>query len=165
MTVNGESEMEEEVVAENVEVNSGFVGVVQAQNDVSLTSAGAGLVAAANNIRVEYGGAGALVSGGNLELTSGGGFVFITGGDLSIKQGGGQVLISGGSVNVEQGGAALMLTPNATLSKSYIMMLVSAKTNLADGSRVLLGTPQALALGAALGIVFAVLSRLIGRRG
>jgi hypothetical protein len=148
----------------DVEIRSGFAGVVEARN-ATLSSAAAGIVAAGVDAHVESGGASAMIAGRDMQLESGGGFVLISGGGMSIKQGGGQVLVSGGPVNIEQGGAAIMLTPSATLKRSGVMLLISGKTDLGEGSRVLLSAPQALALGAAFGIAFALVNRLLrGRR-
>ena len=145
---------------EDVEVRSGLVGVVEARN-ATISSAGAGVIAAGADARVQSGGASAMVAGRDFQVESGGGVVLVAGGGMNIKQGGGQVLVSGGPVNIEQGGAGIIFTPNATLKRSYVMVLLSAKTDLAEGSRVLMGAPQALALGAGIGLVFALLNRLI----
>jgi hypothetical protein len=83
---------------------------------------------------------------------------------MTIQGGGGTMLAAGRDLRVQGGGGALLFAGNATLEKSYVNVLISGNVTVGEGGRVLLSTPQALALGAALGAVFALVSSLLRRR-
>ncbi len=137
----------EEGQTRHVEVRSGVAGVVQA-GEVSITSGGV-LVAVAEQ---------------DIKIMSGGGSLLVAGRDMSITSGGGSLLVAGNNMNIQNGGGAAMITSNATLSRSFVGLLLCSKAEMHEGSRILLSTPQAAVLGAALGIVLAVAGRLL-RRG
>ena len=105
-----------------------------------------------------------MVAGGDVAVTAGGGAAFVAGGDMTITQGGGQYLVAGGTMRIAQGGGAILVAGQASVERGIVGLLVSGKTTLNQGARVLLTTPQAAALGAALGLVFAMASRWF-RRG
>jgi hypothetical protein len=73
----------------------------------------------------------------------------IVGGNLSIREGAVLIANVGGEVQVEN---------------SRVGLLVAQSGATLNNTQVLMTTQQALALGAALGAVFALLSRLLGRR-
>jgi hypothetical protein len=141
---NNEGNSPQEHEARAIEVRSGFVGIAQADS-VSITNGGAGAVIAGHDVTLTSGGANVLVAGGNMNITSGGGTLLVAGGPMRIEQGGGAILIAGEEVH---------------LARSYVGLLISGTANLKDGSRVLLTTPQAAALGAALGLVLALANLL-----
>jgi hypothetical protein len=130
-----------------VEVRSGFAPVVQAQ-EVSIKGGGALVIAAGNDIKI-MGGGGTLIGAGN---------------DISIVAGGGSVLKAGNNLSVQSGGGAALIANRATLSNSFVGLMLSRKVEMREGSRVLLGTPQAAALGAALGLIFALVGRWFRRK-
>lgn len=64
------------------------------------------------------------------------------------------------------GSAALVMAANEVAARGGLIgVLVSRQAHLAEGTRVLLNTRQALALGAAFGAVFALLGWLLRRGG
>jgi len=70
--------------------------------------------------------------------------------DLDVKQGGAGILKVGGEAQVENGTIGLLITgSDITL----------------NNSRILMTTPQAIALGAVFGAVYALLRMLLGRKG
>jgi hypothetical protein len=128
-------------------VSRSFVAVVQGE-DVKVSNSGAGVVSAGNDASLRQGGAAIIAAGRSME----------------VQQGGGQLMVAGGHMNVEQGGGMVMVASRASLKWSYVGVLISGSTELQEGTRVLLSTPQAAALGAALGLVLAVAGRLLSRR-
>lgn len=106
----------------------------------------------------------ALVSGRDLSVTAGGGQFLVAGRDLKVNQGGGQFLIAGKDLQVREGGGVVMIGKQARVEGSRIGLLISGETELGGDSQVIFNTPQAIALGAALGLAFAGLSFLIRRR-
>jgi hypothetical protein len=124
----------------------GFFPVVVG-DDVSVRQAGTTLVAAS----------------ANLDLHQGGTQLAVAGGDVTISQGGAQALLAGGAVQIHQGGAGIVLTPEVTASESFVGVVLAGSANL-ESSKVLLTTPQAAALGAALGLVCVGLGRLLRER-
>jgi hypothetical protein len=89
----------------------------------------------------------------------------IANGGVTIRQGGCGPLIANGDVSIEQGGTqSIIAAGGATLGdRAFVGVVVSPKVTVEEGGKVLLNTPQALALGAAAGVVFALVSRLVRR--
>lgn len=136
------------VNGENVKVERSGVGVVSARNEASLRQGGAAIIAAGHSVQVLQGGAPIMAAGS----------------EMRVMQGGGQLMLSGGRMQVERGGGLVVVANRATLRRSQVGVLISGSTQLQEGARVLLGTPQAMAFGAALGLVFALATRLLKGR-
>ena len=129
-------------------VERSLIGFVRAR-DVHLHQAAAGPVAAGGNLSILQGGCGPVIANGSVTIRQGGCGPLIANGDVSIEQGGTQSVIAAGG---------------ATLGDhAYVGLVLSPKVTVEDGGRVLMSTPQALAFGAAAGLVFALLSRLVRR--
>lgn len=148
----------------DVEVSRGFAGIVQGEN-VKVTNAGVGLISAGNDASLRQGGATIIAARGNMQVMQGGGQILAAGANMSVMQGGGQLLASGGYMRVEQGGGLAMIAYRASIRRSYVGVLISGSTQLQEGAKVLLGTTQAAVLGAAFGLVFALVGRLLKGRG
>ncbi len=133
--------------AELVSLDRSLAGLARA-NDVTIASGGAGVILAAHSAAISRGGAVGIVSGGSMTVT----------------QGGGQALVAGGSMTVIQGGGGVMVAGQASVEKSLVGVLICGRATLHDGVRVLLNTPQAIAMGVALGLALALASRWL-RRG
>ena len=134
--------------AGDVTVERALVGMVNGR-DVHLTQAGAGPVIASGQVSIHQAGCGPLMAGGDVSINQGGCGPVIAKGDVSIEQGGCQSVIAAGGVTLGR--------------QSFVGMVVSPRITVEDGARVLMNVPQAAAFGAALGAVFAVLSRLARR--
>jgi hypothetical protein len=130
---------------------------------VTLTGSAAGLLVAAADASVVQSGAAALVAGQDLHLTTGGGGVLVAGRDLTVRAGGGVVLVAGRDLRVARGGGGVLVASEAAVERGAVALLVAGRTTVADGGRVLLGLPQAAALGAALGLVLVLLGRWVRR--
>ncbi|HEX8227968.1 MAG TPA: hypothetical protein VF826_01505 [Chloroflexia bacterium] len=147
-----------------VEVSRGFAISANGEN-VKIANSGVGVVSAANEVSLRQGGVGVIGAGRSVQVLQGGAQIMVAGSEMRVMQGGGQLMIAGGYMRVEQGGGLIMVTSKASLRRSYVGVLISGSTQLQGGARVLLGTPQAAVFGAALGLVFALASRLLkGRR-
>jgi uncharacterized protein (DUF2345 family) len=149
------NEMDEEaggfasqISGENVTFGPGFAGVVAANQDVSMSNSGAFGIAA----------------GHDMQLSDGGGFAIAVGNDLDLMNGGAFVLNVGGNLEVTNGGGLVSVGNQMTAQNSFFGVLISNQTTLESGSKVLLDTKQALALGGALGVFFALLSWLLRRK-
>lgn len=71
----------------------------------------------------------------------------------------------GRNLDIQQGGAAVLVVgAKAQVKNSQIGLLIAKDEVTLENSRVLMTTQQALALGAALGAVCALVSRLLGRK-
>ena len=129
-------------------VERSLVGLVKAR-DVHLHQAAAGPIAAGGNLSILQGGCGPVIANGAVTIRQGGCGPMIANGDVSIEQGGTQSIIAAGG---------------ATLGDhAYVGLVLSPKVTVEEGAKVLMSTPQALAFGAAAGLVFAVLSRFVRR--
>ncbi len=120
-------------------------------------------IVAADSVTVRQAGVTAALSSGDMSMIQGGGNFAIAGGNLAITMGGSNALLAGGDVSIEQGGALLMGARSVSVRQGFVGAVVAANVELEE-SRVLLTTPQAAALGAALGFVVLVIGKLF-RRG
>lgn len=140
--------IESAAVPEPVNVVPGFALSISAKQDVKIEHAGALAVNAGRNAEIAYGGAMAINAGGSAD----------------IQYGGAWVINAGGAVDVDYGGAWVMnAAKGAALKNSTVGVLFSPKTELGEGARVILDTKQAIAFGAAFGVVFALLRWLLKR--
>jgi hypothetical protein len=133
--------------AEKVVVRNGFAGAIVGSSEAQVANGGALVIAAGNTMQVNGGGAGALLAGNSLHINGGGGWV----------------LVAGNSIPIQNGGGAVLIASQAEVTRGAVGVLRPGHTTLGEGARVLLNTPQALALGAACGMVFALVGR--GLRG
>ncbi|HSK08432.1 MAG TPA: hypothetical protein VK911_02560 [Vicinamibacterales bacterium] len=97
-----------------------------------------------------------VVYGNEVEVKQGGGLIFIAKDELEIEQGGGQWMIGLRELEVEQGGCAVMIAGSAKVERGFIGVLLSGRTELKEGARVLMTLPQAIVAGAAAGVVLAL---------
>ena len=88
-----------------------------------------------------------LLAGGSATLDQAGGGTIVAGGDASISDGAVGNLVAAGGARVEKSRVGVLLTPSATINDSEIVV----------------GTQQAIAIGAAAGIVVMILGRLLRR--
>ena len=82
---------------------------------------------------------------------------------VSVTQGGIGVAACRGELVLQQGSAAVVAAQSAQISDSAVGVLLARQVN-AQNVRVLLGTREALAFGAAAGVVLWLLRRWGGRR-
>jgi hypothetical protein len=148
---------------EHIEHRNGLVGTIRG-TEVTMQKGVVGVLAGSNNASHVAGPVGAALAGNRLEVAAAGGAAFLAGNQITLTNGGGAVFAAGNQIALTNGGGALLLAPRARLSRSVVGVLLSSHTELDDQSRVLLGTPQAAALGAALGVVFALVSALVRRK-
>lgn len=133
---------------EDVRVERSLVGVLRAR-DVHLHQAGAGPIAAGGSVSIYQGGCGPVLANGGVTIREGGCGPMIANGDVSIEKGGTQSIIAAGGATIGD--------------HAYVGLVLSPKVTVEDGAKVLMSTPQALAFGAALGGVVALLVRLSRR--
>jgi len=143
----GEAAKAEASISQEETVSGAIVGSVRAER-VSLSHSAAIMVGAGRDIAASQSGA----------------LAFVAGRDISGARGGG-VLIAGNTMKIERGGGGVMIAGRARVSDSIIGLLVSSKTRLQDGARVLLTGPQAIALGAAFGVALVLGLRWAKRTG
>lgn len=129
-------------------VSTSLVGLLKAR-DVQLRGSAAGLVAANGELSINQGGCGAVIANGGVTIRFGGCGPLIANGDVSIEYGGTQAVLALGQADIRKG--------------SLVGFVGSPRVNIEDGGKVLFGTRQALAFGAAAGVSFALLSRLFRR--
>lgn len=127
-------------------VTRSIVGLVKAR-DVHLTGSGAGLVAADGNFSILNGGCGPVLANGAVTIRNGGCGPLIANGDVSIENGGTQAILAAGEATIGP--------------RAFVGIVVSPKITVADGGRVLMSSPMALAAGA--GIALLLLARLVRR--
>jgi len=96
-----------------------------------------------------------IVCGNEVEVSQGGGLVFLAKDELEVERGGGQWMVALRKLEVEQGGCAVMVAGRAEVSRGFVGVLLSLRSEFRDGARVMMTLPQALAAGAAAGLVVA----------
>lgn len=142
-----ERNLGQEIKAEHIDLRQNIFGRIEADH-VQIQEGGAAIISAKNDISVTNGGAVAMLAGGNVNISSGGAQLMAAGGDMHIEEGGGMILVS----------------RQARVSKGVIGFLLAREAVIGEDSRVIFNTPQAIALGAALGAVFATLNFLLRRK-
>lgn len=147
--VEGGNGIVRELSGDEVHFGPGLAGVVSSKGMMSIDRAGAVVAKTGQNLEVRNGGAWVMVAGGSAHIENGGAEYMVIGGETEIKNGGALVVVAGKNVTINQGGVGILLSRQVTLG---------------EGSRVLLSTPQALAFGAALGVVIALVSWLLKKR-
>ena len=154
---NGEVDMDEQGHGSTVKpgfeadaqhVSRRFVGLVKA-GDVRLTGSAAGFVAAGGDLSILNGGCGPVLTRGSVSIRNGGCGPVIAKGDASIENGGTQAILAAGGATIGR--------------KAFVGVIASPKVTIEPGGRVLLGSPMSIAVGAAIGFVVVLLSRLIRR--
>jgi len=168
------------VKGEQVSVERSLVGLVRGQQTTTLHQSAGVVVFDSGTTHIKQGAAVGAASWGDMGITMGCcvgavarrnvtidrgyGQWLIAAGDMTVRQGGAMTMMAGKSISVTQGGAAMMLTQSARVEHGTVGLLISGKTELADGSRVLLRPAGAAALGGALAGVLALFCLLFGRR-
>jgi hypothetical protein len=171
--------VESAVKGEQVSVERSLVGLVKGQTTTLHQSAGV-VVFDTGTTQIKQGAAVAAGSWGdmsismgccvgavarrNVTIERGYGQWLIGAGDMTVTQGGAMTMMAGKSISVTQGGAALLLTQSAHVEHGNVGLLISGRTEFADGSRVLLRPAGAAALGGAFAGVLALLCLFFGRR-
>jgi hypothetical protein len=139
-------------------------GAAAFQSDATLTRSIVGMVKA-RDLHLDRSGAGFAATEGNLSITNGGCGPVLANGGVTIQNGGCGPLIANGDVSIENGGTqAILAAGGATIGpNAFVGVVVSPKVTVADGGRVLLNSPMALAVGVGAGVVAGLLSRLVRR--
>jgi hypothetical protein len=130
------------------DIAEGFVPMLRTEGDVTLRESAALAVVAGGNASLSEAGCGMLIAGGDVTLNDGGGGNMLAGGNFSVTNGGAGNVVAGGGASVVDSRVGVLLTPQATL----------------ENSEVILGTQQAVALGVAAGATLFLLGRLLRRR-
>jgi hypothetical protein len=141
-------ELTTEIVEESVVFKSGFAAGVAANRDAEIHQAGAFGIAA----------------GRDMELSYGGGLSIAVGHDLKLTNGGALVMPVGNTAEITNGGALAMIGTKVQARNSFFGIVLAQQTTLEEGSQVLLNTQQALAFGAAFGLVMAAFGWLIRKK-
>lgn len=152
-----------EVSADNVQFGPGFAVTVNANQDARMERAGAMLINAGRNVEISYGGATAINAGGSAEVSFGGAMVMNVGGNVEISNGGAWALNAAKNADLSNSVSLITLSPKVSAQHSTVGVLLSAKSELSEDTKVILNTPQVLALGAAAGAVFFLLRWLFRR--
>ena len=129
-------------------VTKSVVGFVKAR-DVHLTGSGAGFVAADGNFSILNGGCGPVLANGSVTIRNGGCGPLVANGDVSIENGGTQLVVASGGARIGP--------------RAFVGVVVSPSVTVEDGGRVMTASPLALAAGAGVGLVVALISRLVRR--
>jgi hypothetical protein len=87
------------------------------------------------------------------------------GDEIEVERGAIALALSTGEVELERGAAAVMVGAKAEVEDGFVGLLLSGRTIVGEGGRVLLGTWSAFAMGVGFGLAF-VLGRAFvrGRR-
>ncbi len=132
----------------DVKINDSIVGSVNAQANADINDSIVGAVGAGQDISFSNGGAIAIGAGRNIDVRNGGGYRLRAGNDIHIQNGGG----------------GLMACKQAVVDNSTIGVLLTPQAALGENVKVMMSTRQAVAFGAAFGLVAGFLCCLFCRR-
>jgi len=147
------------VRGDEVQVGSALMGVVAARN-LSAKNAGAVALVCKDSAEFTNGYSQWILAGEDASLTNGGAAAIVAGGETSIKNGGAALVLAGNGLKAEHSGAGALITGKADIHGGFVGLVVSGKTAMGEGTRVLLGTRQVVMLG----VVLALVLRLFGLR-
>ena len=129
----------------SLEAVGSAVGFANVSGDATLTASATPVVYAKGNVSIRQ------------SYTS----AVLAGGDMDISQAGAPLII-GKKLSVQQGGALVMLSGESAVTNGFVGVLLTPQANIAEDSRVLIGTKAALIIAAALlggfGIVAVVMA-------
>lgn len=152
-----------ELEASQAEVESTFVQQVQA-DQVTITSSLVGSISAEGSVQAFNSLIASMAVGDKAHLEQGGVFLLTVGGDADFSEGKASVTVAGGDTTLEHSSAKLIVAGNAAhVKNSFVGVLLARQAELGEGSQVLLNTPQAIAFGAAAGLVLGLV-QLLSRR-
>jgi hypothetical protein len=137
-----------QVEGDRVQFGPGFALSVSANQDAQLSQGGAIAVAAGRDMHIEQGG----------------GQVIAVGHDLKLENGAGGYLRVGGEAILDNSMVVASVSQQVDARDSMLGIVLARQVNLGEGSRVLLNTPQAAAMGAMLGAVFGLVSWLLRKK-
>ncbi|HEX2910517.1 MAG TPA: hypothetical protein VH186_06880 [Chloroflexia bacterium] len=145
---NPKSNGSEAIAKEPAKKSGGFALVTAVSGDLQVNGGGGTVIAAGRDARLENGGGLAITAGRDLKLGDGGGFILAAGRQLSV----------------EDGGGAVMVSREITLNRGFAGVVLAARVELGEGSRVLLTPAGAAAFGGAFGLAFALVKLIFGRK-
>jgi hypothetical protein len=154
----------QDIHAEQVTFGPGLAGRINATQDVNVQQGGALVISAGQDAEVAFGGALAIAAGRDMKQENGGGILIAVGRDLQLSDAAAGILNVGGQVAMKDSMGAVVVASSARVEQSMVGVLFSSNADLGEGNKILLSTPQAAALGATFGFVFAVMSWLLRRR-
>lgn len=134
------------VRAHHLQLRHSLIGAAHTA-DALLTTSLAGVVSASGNTALSQGFAGALLASRDATLTSSGSIIIAAGHTLELQNGGGGVL----------------LADTAHVADATIPLAIARDLKTSGNTRILLSTPQAIALGVACGVALAVTGALMRR--
>jgi hypothetical protein len=134
---------------------------VQAEGDLRMEKSLAVYASAGNDMHISAGYTEAAVAGRDISFTTGKTAAAVAGRDITLDQGWVGAAKAGGAVRLNESWAGAVSGRQVTAQNCTIGLILSRQVSLGDGSRVLLSTPQAAALGAALGLTLAVVRWLM----
>lgn len=145
------------VRGEEVQVSSAVVGVARA-GSLSIRNGGAVALVAKDSAQFANGYSQYVLAGESAHLKNAGAGALIAGGEMAVSASGGVALVAGNGITMERSGAGAVVTGKAEVQGSYVGIVVSGKTTLGEGAKVLFGTREAIVCG----VVCALLLRLLG---
>jgi hypothetical protein len=137
------------VRADNIEFTQGIARDVSAREKLTMKRSLAVSARSEQDMEVQDSLAVSIVAGRNAAVANSLTQVMVVGGNSDLSNSVAQMVVAGGSV---------------TVNKGFIGIINSPQVTLGEGSRVLLNTRQAMAFGAVLGVVFALVSFVLRGR-
>ncbi len=152
------------VSGEKVAFGPGAAGKVEAKGDAAFERGGALTVTAGRDLQFSGGGALTVSAGRDVSAAASGMAMTAVGHDLTLSNSVAGMIRAGGSARVDHSFTLVSCSGQASAQGSFVGLALAREVSLGEGTRVLLNTPQAIALGAAFGAVFGLLGWLLRRR-
>ena len=138
------------MIVEQVQFGPGFALRVDAKQDAVISRAGAMVVAAGRDMEMTRAGALLMASGRDTTFANGFSQLNVVGHDLILKNSTAGITKVGGNAEITHSAVLGSASQQASAQHSAIGVILAGKVELGEGNRVVLNTPQAAALGAAL---------------
>lgn len=141
-----------------------FAFQISSENDITITSSIAGAVIADKNIDLSNSSTQVAVAGADINLYNSSAKIAVTGNNQKLENSHLGIMKAGRDAEVRDSHIRMLASSQVTVRKSMIGLVLARQVNLEEGSQVLVGTPQAAALGAAMGAAFGFIHWLLKRK-
>jgi hypothetical protein len=121
-------------------------------------------VHAAGDAKVENTIASAIAAGRDTHIEDSISLAMVAGGNIAANDSGSVVMVAGGNIDIRDGCGGLINCAQATVENGTVGVLLAGQVTLGDNVRVMMTQKQAIAFGAAFGLVVAVFGLIFRRR-
>ena len=153
-----------QVSGENVSFGPGVTFQVTAKQDVNLANSKVFSIAAGRDTQMTNTTNQVLVAGRSITVNNSTNRIAVAGHDIELGGSGAWLMKAGGGIHLADSQVSLLAGNQVNVQRSVVGVVLSKQTTMDGHTQVLLNTSQAIALGAAMGAVFALVNWLLRKQ-